>query len=279
MLNWLEVIGQEQDPASIWVNEKVEVLTNNLLRLSYEQSPALTQVFINVLVITGGLVSATFNLMDEASGQIVSRSWNSLDENTRNRIKGGEKVVSAVLLPLGLGKKTLEVTDHVLKTLKKNHRPAPLKNDPYHADAVEDRRTQWQEHYETYENTEQRPERMPSTTSGGLDVHEVAGGHLLDKHVGESREYLEERILSEGLPAASTFDDLKSAELAISEIISLKKQQIDEFLTSSEKKIAFERVSVSQYVGRVLKNTGEYLATSKVTIVILTLPARLGEGS
>ena len=145
MLNWLEVIGQEQDPTSIWVNEKVEMLTNNLLRLSYEQSPALTQVFINVLVITGDLVSASFNLMDEATGQIVSRSWNSLDENTRNRIKGGEKVVSAVLLPLGLGKKTLEVTDHVLKALKKNQRPAPLKNDPYHADAVEDRRTQWRD--------------------------------------------------------------------------------------------------------------------------------------
>ena len=54
--------------------------------------------------------------MDEATGQVVSQTWNSLDESTRNRIKGSGKVVSAVFLPLGLGKKTLEVTAHALFT-------------------------------------------------------------------------------------------------------------------------------------------------------------------
>ena len=148
VLNGLEIIGREEDPASTLINGQVELLADNLLRFSYERSPALTQVVINVLTITGGLVEAAFDLMDEATGQIVSQTWSNLDENTQYRIKGGEKVVLAVLLPLGLGKKTLEVSTHAIKAVRKQQGSAPLKNDPYHPDAVKDRRTQWREGYE-----------------------------------------------------------------------------------------------------------------------------------
>ena len=148
VLNGLELIGQGEDPASIWVGQQVEFLTDNLLRFSYERSPELTRKVISALATTGDLVEASFDLLDEATGQVVSQTWNSLDESTRNRIKGGEKVVSAVLLPLGLSKKALEISASALKTAKKARGPAPsLKNDPYHPDVVEDRRTLWRDHY------------------------------------------------------------------------------------------------------------------------------------
>ncbi|MEJ2076240.1 MAG: hypothetical protein P8X79_22590, partial [Reinekea sp.] len=104
---------------------------------------------------------------------------------------------------------------------------------------------------------------------GGLDVHEVAGGHLLDKHVGQSREYLENRIKTEGIPAASTFDSLTSAERSISEVLKTKSSDIDIFLNSTEKRIVFERVPVSKVTGKVLTQDGDFLTTSRVTVVIV----------
>ncbi len=49
----------------------------------------------------------------------------------------------------------------------------------------------------------------------------------------------------------------------------MKKSDIDTFLKSSEKKVAFERVAVSQPAGKVLTQSGEFLTTSRVTVVIV----------
>jgi len=61
---------------------------------------------------------------------------------------------------------------------------------------------------------------------GGLDVHEVSGGHLLQKHVGQDKQFLENRIKNENLAAASTFNSLSSAERAVGEVISLKNLKL-----------------------------------------------------
>lgn len=128
ILDGLEQIGQGADPASLWLSEHVEYLADNLLQFSYECSPTVSQAVISALVRTGELVEASFGLLDEATERVVSQTWNSLDDSARNRIKGGEKVVSSVLLPLSLSKKAVEST---VNTARKA-RPAPLNNDPYH---------------------------------------------------------------------------------------------------------------------------------------------------
>jgi len=104
---------------------------------------------------------------------------------------------------------------------------------------------------------------------GGLDVHEISGGHLLEEHVGQSREYLEERIRAEGLPAASTFNSLSAAERSVNQVLNLKSSEISEFLRGAERKTAFERVPVSGSGGKVLTESGEFLSTSRVTVVIV----------
>ncbi len=80
---------------------------------------------------------------------------------------------------------------------------------------------------------------------------------------------MENRIRTEGIPAASTFNSLSSAERSVSQVLNLKKSEISDFLRSSERKIAFERVPVSGSGGKVLTESGEFLSTSKVTVVIV----------
>jgi len=111
---------------------------------------------------------------------------------------------------------------------------------------------------------------MPNTylPGGGLDVHEVAGGHLLEKHVGMSLDDLQSRI-DDGYSAASTFDSYSSAERFVGEVLDMKKGDINDFLQSSERKKSFERVLVSGPAGNVLTENGDFLSTSRVTVVIV----------
>ena len=47
--------------------------------------------------MAGDSIDATVTYIDEKAGKTVSSAWNSLDEATQNRIKGGAIVVSVFL--------------------------------------------------------------------------------------------------------------------------------------------------------------------------------------
>ncbi|MBI6602776.1 filamentous hemagglutinin [Pseudomonas sp. S4_EA_1b] len=73
---------------------------------------------------------------------------------------------------------------------------------------------------------------------GGLAAHEAAGGHLMEKHVGRTNKQLLDRLKQEpNIPAASTFHDRASAELAISSVINENKTKIKNFLKGSNNQL------------------------------------------
>lgn len=62
---------------------------------------------------------------------------------------------------------------------------------------------------------------------GGLQAHEDAGGHTLERHVGKSEGWLIDRVNRENISAASSFRDLDDAEHFISEALAENQDRID----------------------------------------------------
>ena len=71
---------------------------------------------------------------------------------------------------------------------------------------------------------------------GGLRAHENGpAGHTIDKHVGKSKEFLEQRLREDPRPARmSSYYDEATAEAAISDALAAKKEEIGAFMASSK---------------------------------------------
>lgn len=71
----------------------------------------------------------------------------------------------------------------------------------------------------------------PPTTGevpgGGLQAHEDAGGHLIERHVGKSEQWLVDRVRNDNISAASSFRDLPEAEHFVSETLAEHQDRID----------------------------------------------------
>lgn len=65
---------------------------------------------------------------------------------------------------------------------------------------------------------------------GGLQAHEDAGGHLIERHVGKSEEALVERVRNENISAASSFRDLPEAEHFVAATLAEHRDRIDAWL-------------------------------------------------
>lgn len=62
---------------------------------------------------------------------------------------------------------------------------------------------------------------------GGLEAHEQAGSHLIERHVGKSERDLIDRLNKENISASSSFRDLPSAEHFVAATIAGHQDQID----------------------------------------------------
>ena len=62
---------------------------------------------------------------------------------------------------------------------------------------------------------------------GGLEAHEDAGGHLIERHVGKSEQWLLDRVNRENISAASSFRDLPEAEHFVAQTIARHQDRID----------------------------------------------------
>jgi len=82
-----------------------------------------------------------------------------------------------------------------------------------------------------------------------LDVE----GHAIEKHVGKSDDYLFNRLRSENISAASTFNDMAEAESAVREVLIKRGDLVAAWLnTERSNKKAFYH-TMNKPVGRVLK--------------------------
>lgn len=103
---------------------------------------------------------------------------------------------------------------------------------------------------------------------GGLAAHEKKGGHLLDKHVGKTNDYLRDRLVKEpDRTVVSTFTERAEAERAASKVLDDNADKIDDWLKSGSKnKKAFK---TSFEGGRVLKRGDDAVKTGKEAILVL----------
>ncbi|MFC4728657.1 RNase A-like domain-containing protein [Coralloluteibacterium thermophilus] len=65
---------------------------------------------------------------------------------------------------------------------------------------------------------------------GGLQAHEDAGGHLIERHVGWTEAQLVDRVRRENISAASSFADLPSAEALVAATQQENAGRIDAWL-------------------------------------------------
>ncbi|MGN7726266.1 RNase A-like domain-containing protein [Luteimonas sp. 22616] len=71
------------------------------------------------------------------------------------------------------------------------------------------------------------PGEVGEVPGGGLEAHEEAGSHLIERHVGKSEQDLVDRLQRENISASSSFRDLPAAEHFIAETIMENQGRID----------------------------------------------------
>lgn len=71
------------------------------------------------------------------------------------------------------------------------------------------------------------PDGGAEVPGGGLQAHEDVGGHLIERHVGKSEQWLLDRVNRENISAASSFPDLPTAEHFVSGTIAEHQDRID----------------------------------------------------
>lgn len=71
------------------------------------------------------------------------------------------------------------------------------------------------------------PDGATEVPGGGLEAHEDAGSHLIERHVGKSEQDLVDRLRRENISASSSFRDLPAAEHFIAQTIVENQGRID----------------------------------------------------
>lgn len=74
------------------------------------------------------------------------------------------------------------------------------------------------------------PGDVHAVPGGGLQAHEDAGGHLIERHVGKTEEALVDRVRRENISAASSFRDLEEADHFVAETLGEHQGRIDAWL-------------------------------------------------
>ncbi|RMR06797.1 DUF6861 domain-containing protein [Pseudomonas syringae group genomosp. 3] len=85
------------------------------------------------------------------------------------------------------------------------------------------------------QNTEEGPAPFsPIVPGGGLEAHRVAGGHLIERHVGKTEAQLRDRLIDEPkITGSSSFYNRATAEKVVSELLDAKQKEIANWLSGS----------------------------------------------
>ena len=110
---------------------------------------------------------------------------------------------------------------------------------------------------------------VPNIPGGGLDFHEAAGGHTLEKHVGKTEAELAQRLASEKrISAASSFTYRSVAEAAIAEAMSKNQSAIDSWMKKQSNRYTL-KYNAHKIIG-ITMNRGASKATqtSRLRIIL-----------
>jgi len=91
------IIGNGDDPLSVAMGEALATGVAIGVEFGYENYPEATEKAVQALVWFGGAVDATVTYLDEATGQYVSKTWNSLDYDTQGLLRASGKTLGLTL--------------------------------------------------------------------------------------------------------------------------------------------------------------------------------------
>ncbi|MGY4640619.1 RHS repeat-associated protein [Pseudomonas sp. TE24901] len=102
-----------------------------------------------------------------------------------------------------------------------------------------------------------------------LEIHENAGGHLIEKHVGQTDAQLIERLtLEPNIDAASTFRNIEEAGTLISNTLTTRRQEVVEFLAGTKAKHIIRESSVHPVGVSVIRGTDASIPAYKFLLVL-----------
>ncbi|PJI10019.1 MULTISPECIES: RNase A-like domain-containing protein [Clostridium] len=105
-----------------------------------------------------------------------------------------------------------------------------------------------------------------------LDIMESKGGHTLDRHVGKSREYLEERVsnMRQGADGATSFSDKNTAIKATKDVLNQNSDKIADWIVNGKSSRITLKTEHDFSVGYgVSKNSGEYVDNVSKTVTVI----------
>jgi Bacterial CdiA-CT RNAse A domain len=110
---------------------------------------------------------------------------------------------------------------------------------------------------------------VPNIPGGGLDFHEAAGGHTLERHVGKTEAQLAQRLdRDQRISAASSFTYRSVAETAIAEAMSKNQSAIDSWVKSRSNRYTID-YDANKIIGITMRrNASKATQTSRLRIVL-----------
>jgi Bacterial CdiA-CT RNAse A domain len=113
---------------------------------------------------------------------------------------------------------------------------------------------------------------------GGLDAHEAAGGHTLEKHVGKTEAELKQRLETDRqISAASSFTNRSIAEAAIGEAINRNERAIASWLRSRENRYTID-YNANRKVGITLRRRASKASSTSSLKIIFQRSKKLPPG-
>jgi len=104
---------------------------------------------------------------------------------------------------------------------------------------------------------------------GGLVAHEVAGGHLLERHVGKSADQLLDRLATDPkISGSSSFYNRATAESAIAQSLDANQIQINKWLGGSLRDLKIEN-TLSENIGVTMsKSSANAIDTPNLRLIL-----------
>ncbi|NQE35145.1 RNase A-like domain-containing protein [Microcoleus asticus] len=119
---------------------------------------------------------------------------------------------------------------------------------------------------------------VPNIPGGGLDFHESAGGHTLERHVGKTEAQLAQRLASETrISAASSFTDRSVAEAAIGEAMNRNQNAIDSWVKSRGNRYTID-YNANRRIGITLRRRASKATSASRLKIVLQRSAKLPPG-
>ncbi len=131
-----------------------------------------------------------------------------------------------------------------------------------------------------------RPSIAPNTTGGstrivpggGLQAHGAAGGHLIQRHVGQTDADLIARLNAQpNITAASSFPNRATAENAVSSALDANTARINDFLNGSSNRLVLNH-DTGSVVGSVVQRGSTTPVSSTNVRVVLQRDASMPTG-